>query len=561
MWRCLIVCLVPTITSLFGFSMNETNYGRIYDYFKDYSDISLVEKGDSLFKSNSLDSALVCYSIASGKYNENLSKESKYLCAYSFNRSGVIYLRYSSYAKGLNMFLKALEVCEEAGNEAYMPSIYNNVANVYYLFKDYETARSYCQKAYDLGLKYQDEEIQNIVLRNLIGLDCYLHNYEEAQEHLKLFNNIKAGDLHTFNYYQCISNGAIKLKQNKFGEALQDFHKSFFYADSCEIPMRLKYASLSNLSKTFLYMHRQDSAVYYLAKAEKIASDNQYLDLLADCYNDFAEIYERANNNERFLDYKKLYFNVSDSIFNMQEYGRIKDMQFLHEMDKIEKEIYQLNEMQVLKDSQIRFQRLILYIFAGVFVIILLLSVVFYIQNKRLKEANNELFNKNVEILKSDEEQKKQRQQALKEHNEQEKIPETPEKVKYQGSFIGEAEKQLLKDAIQNVMDNTLEYCSVEFNLDKMSTLVNSRTKYVSQVINECYGKNFNAFINEYRIKEACRKLIDTKNYGGYTIAAIAESVGFKSNANFNLIFKKVTGITPSMYQEIAKKRQGNSDT
>lgn len=557
MWRYLIFSLL-VIASLVCFSINDTNYGQIYDHFKDFQDASLVEMGDSYFKENSLDSALVCYSIVSGKYNNGLSKAAKHLCAYSFNRSGVIYLRYNSYAKGLNMFLKSLEVCEETGDEEYMPKIYNNVANVYYLFKDYETASSYCRKAYELGVKYGDEEIQNIVLKNLIGLDCYLRNYEKAQEHLKLFNNLKANDLHTFNYYLCISNGAIKLKQKRFEEALRDFRKSFYYADSCEMPKRLKYASLSNLSKTFLYMHRQDSAVYYLAQAEKIASDNQFLDLLADCYNDFADIYKQGNNDSRFLEYKKRYFDVSDSIFNMQEFGRIKDMQFVHEMEKIEKQIYQLNEMQALKDNQIKFQRLILFIVTGAFVIILLLSGGLYIQNKRLKEANNELFNKNIEILKADEEQKKKRQQTLKEHSEQETPPKPVEKVKYQGSFIGEAEKQQLKEAIQNVMDNTLEYCSVEFNLDKMASLVNSRTKYVSQVINECYGKNFNAFINEYRIKEACRKLIDIENYGGYTIAAIAESVGFKSNANFNLIFKKVTGITPSMYQDIAKKRQNN---
>lgn len=562
MWKYLALGLLLAI-SLVCFSINEADYGQIYDHFKDYRDSSLISKGDFYYKQSSFDSALVCYSIVLGKYNAGLGKEAKRMCSHGFNRSGTIYLRYNSYVKALSMFLKSLEICEETEDEKYMPKVYNNIANVYYLFKDYETAGIYCEKAYELSVKNHDEEIQNIILKNQIGLNCYLENYEKAQMYLELFNKLKKNDLLTFNYYQCISNGAIKLRQKRNEAALKDFKESLVYVDSCEAPKRLKYASLSNVSKTFLYMHRPDSAIYYLKQAERIASDNQYLDLLADCYSDFADIYEQSGDDTGFLAYKKLYFNVSDSIFNMQEFGRIKDMQFLHEMDKIEKEVYQLNEMQTLKDSQIRFQRIILYIIAAAFLFILILFVMLYIKNKKLREANNELFNKNLEILKSEEERKKIRQQVQKEHAETSsaEISKESVRVKYQGSFIGEEEKQQMKEAIQNVMDNTLEYCSLDFNLDKMATLINSRSKYVSQVINECYGKNFNAYINEYRIKEACRRLIDVENYGSFTIAAISEGVGFKSNANFNLIFKKMTGITPSMYQEMAKKHKNEPET
>ena len=50
-------------------------------------------------------------------------------------------------------------------------------------------------------------------------------------------------------------------------------------------------------------------------------------------------------------------------------------------------------------------------------------------------------------------------------------------------------------------MDNTLEYCSVEFNLDRMATLVNSRTKYVSQVINESMEKTLMLLLMSIELK------------------------------------------------------------
>ena len=63
-----------------------------------------------------------------------------------------------------------------------------------------------------------------------------------------------------------------------------------------------------------------------------------------------------------------------------------------------------------------------------------------------------------------------------------------------------------------------------------------------------------NQLDNTSRIKEVRKRLMDTENYSNYTIKAIAESVGYKSHANFVLIFKKYTGITPSMFQKMANK-------
>ena len=122
---------------------------------------------------------------------------------------------------------------------------------------------------------------------------------------------------------------------------------------------------------------------------------------------------------------------------------------------------------------------------------------------------------------------------------------------KYQNSPLNEKQRVALINSINHVMENTLEFCNAEFTLEKLAELVDSKTKYVSQVINETYGKNFNRYINEYRIKEARRRLTDTNEYGQYTLRAISQSVGFKSSSNFNLLFKELTGITPSMYQNL----------
>lgn len=125
---------------------------------------------------------------------------------------------------------------------------------------------------------------------------------------------------------------------------------------------------------------------------------------------------------------------------------------------------------------------------------------------------------------------------------------------KYQSSNLADEQKRTILDAINQVMESTDVYCKEDFSLEKLAVLVNSNSKYVSQVINETYHRNFNIYINEYRIQEARIRLADVEKYGNYTIKAIAESVGYKSTTTFTNAFKSITGITPSIFQKMAKE-------
>ena len=94
------------------------------------------------------------------------------------------------------------------------------------------------------------------------------------------------------------------------------------------------------------------------------------------------------------------------------------------------------------------------------------------------------------------------------------------------------------------------------FNLNKLAKIVDSNTKYVSAILNESSGKSFKTLLNENRIQEVCRRLSDEENYGCYTIAAIANSVGYNSMNNFITVFKRLVGMTPSRYRQISLKER-----
>ena len=72
------------------------------------------------------------------------------------------------------------------------------------------------------------------------------------------------------------------------------------------------------------------------------------------------------------------------------------------------------------------------------------------------------------------------------------------------------------------------------------------------QLINEGLGhRNFNAFLNHYRIAEAKAALVDTTQ-NDVPILTIAMDSGFQSVGPFNRAFKAATGQTPTEYRRAA---------
>lgn len=110
----------------------------------------------------------------------------------------------------------------------------------------------------------------------------------------------------------------------------------------------------------------------------------------------------------------------------------------------------------------------------------------------------------------------------------------------------------LFNRIVQLVLDDKL-YLEPDISLSRLSKRLGVSSQKASKVINQHADRNFNDFINYYRIQDAKKQLLDvTKN--NYTISSIAFDTGFSSLSSFNSAFKKFESTTPSLY----KKDNGN---
>ena len=103
-------------------------------------------------------------------------------------------------------------------------------------------------------------------------------------------------------------------------------------------------------------------------------------------------------------------------------------------------------------------------------------------------------------------------------------------------------------DSIIKIMENTEVICNKGFSMTQLCYLSGYNRTYVSRAIREKWGTNFNGLLNSYRIKEACKRMSDTKAYSNLTIEAIADSLGYASRSNFSTVFKRTTGMSAAEY-------------
>lgn len=120
---------------------------------------------------------------------------------------------------------------------------------------------------------------------------------------------------------------------------------------------------------------------------------------------------------------------------------------------------------------------------------------------------------------------------------------------KYKTTRVSEEQVEHLFSKARNLIVEQKQFKDAGLSLKSMSAGMNVSTQVLSMVINQKSQKNFNAFVNQYRVEEAIRLLNDQK-YENLTIAAISYEAGFNSLSSFNSAFKKQTGKTPQAYRQ-----------
>ncbi|MBQ0736434.1 helix-turn-helix domain-containing protein [Aquimarina celericrescens] len=115
------------------------------------------------------------------------------------------------------------------------------------------------------------------------------------------------------------------------------------------------------------------------------------------------------------------------------------------------------------------------------------------------------------------------------------------------GRELTQATKDEFYTELLLYIKNNKPYLNNNLRLVHLADMTGLSTHILSKLINEKARKNFNQFINEYRLEEAKKMLIEDSET---SIKTIYFDVGFNNKATFNSAFKNKFKCTPSEYKK-----------
>lgn len=290
-----------------------------------------------------------------------------------------------------------------------------------------------------------------------------------------------------------------------------------------EVAEEDKAVFYNNLGRLYYELSDYSKSENTLLIAEKNAKPLR-TDLLEGIYANLSDCYSKTNNFERSYHYLVL----KDSVVSAQNKAEsLAELEELKKQDLIKIETLQKkNAQEKLLHEQTKTVRLVLSL---IFLVVLLASVILFALRLRLK-------NRTLVRISFD----KMKQSPLIE--KEVVLSESFRKI-----------SPLLLDKFELILHEKEIFKDPDLTVQKLAKRLGTNVKDLSQTINGHYGMPFRTLINEKRIELAKHMLIEEK-YVNYSMAGIAESVGYASKTSFYKHFKEITGVTPSNFQSYALK-------
>ena len=114
-------------------------------------------------------------------------------------------------------------------------------------------------------------------------------------------------------------------------------------------------------------------------------------------------------------------------------------------------------------------------------------------------------------------------------------------------------EDKQLRAKLESLILEEKIYRKEGLTIRELSELMNEQEYRVRRLINGELGfRNFNDFLNKYRVSEACEILSDPLQ-NRKTVLEIAYSLGYKSIGPFNKAFKEIKDTTPTAFRKSIK--------
>ncbi len=265
-----------------------------------------------------------------------------------YNTRGLTYSTLKDYKRSLDNYYAALNIVKANHFKDLETTELNNIGRQYLDMDKLDSARYYCQYAFDFARK-------NKIFRNLAYL---VRNF-----------------------------GIIKYKEHDYPGAISYYRKSL--ADTTETKNDyLKSEDYRRIAEAYIKMNQPDSGIYYAKMAAEHAKLDKNPDQVQRSTTILTNEYKLKNDYKNAFYYEQVTQQAKDSLFSQQKTLQVQNLAYNEEQRKQE-----ARAAELAYQNRVRF-----YVMLGVIGVFILVAGILVFANSQRKKANARLKNQNDQI-------------------------------------------------------------------------------------------------------------------------------------------------------------------
>lgn len=278
------------------------------------------------------------------------------------------------------------------------------------------------------------------------------------------------------------------------------------------------------------------SEIYYVCKAVIAAKENDKINA-ANYFDKAIDITINNGMDDRLTAIleQRLKLNIDASETREKLFA-----EFIKRRDNSRKEIFkvvnqEMNGQGVILERQKEYK----YIFIGV---ALFLSTGVLLFKRRKRKKQKIYFEEIIKDLENNKE--KENSIVIDEEINNDIAADCPDSKSH--IILESTKKDLLKKLERFEKGNA--FTAKNFTVSCLVSILDTNPKYIVSIIKEHYGKTFNEYINDLRIKYILEYLHDNPESLKYKLTYLSELGGFSSHSYFTKVFTKKNKISPSKF-------------
>lgn len=513
----------------------EKNYSKLVQGYK-----------DGVFYSSSNENKLAYADSTIGA--ANLSEDNELISMAYLGKGIVYYFNYKRYQLALNEYLQAYQYSKTIKDEYLKHKIIYHLGVVKSYLGYYEDALIHFKECADyFSSEIREKKLHpNMVFNNKKGyfnslhqmVECYLdlNDYRKSDSliDIGLKNTVGIKDFSQEESYFLKCKGISCYYKKEYKNAIRFLNQS--------LPRMLKNNNFAWASVNYFYIGKS----YQGLENEEMAIGNfKKVDSIFQKYHFIHP--EIRKNYEALVSYYKKQRDVGQELYYTKQLLKA-DSIITQDFSYLSSKIHKEYDTGVLYDEKKKLERQTLWstnIIYGLIALMIVLMILLIIKYSRERNIHRKYILLEEKIRKN----QMDNRGAINEGEFQ---------------FPKERKSKIDDDKVQNILEKLEQFEEKkQFNqkgltLTKLALKLGTNANYLSQVINEYKGSNFNKYLGELRINYITQQIYNNKTYLNYTIESYAEECGIASRQNFSDLFYEINGVRPKDFIKNRKRELDN---